>query len=368
MANSAIGEHRGGIIPAVGTQRPVSQQAEPAVLVAPVDDDNPPRPPPRRQDGASSSMPAASTEDDERKERLAALRRALAAPTAVEIKRERESATNDNTTQELLAGLQKARANDLPVMDPAAAYRRALELAQGADAQQTHGAAKDGSSSRAKSPTEQAGAETKDRFRLDSALERPRSQFVVQAGAVIPATLISAVNSELPGPIIAQTAQAVYDSPTGAHLLIPQGAKLFGEYSSDVAFGQSRLLIAWQRITMPNGSTIDIGSMPGTDGVGRVGFEDQVDNHYFRLFASALLLSGVTAGVALSQESGSNPDRVTAGSAMSQAVGQQLGQVSAQLIQKNMNIAPTVEIRPGYRFNIVATKDVVFPAPYRRRP
>jgi len=208
-----------------------------------------------------------------------------------------------------------------------------------------------------------------DRFRLEAELEAPRSRYILQPGrgGVIPAVLDSAVNSELPGPILGHVAVDVYDSPTGRHLLIPQGASLFGEYASGVVFGQSRLMVAWQRITMPDGRTLDIGEMPGTDGLGRSGFTDLVDNHYFRIFSSALLLSGVTAGVAMSQDVGTgNGQRVTAGSAMSQALGQQLGQTTSQFLQKNMNIAPTLDIRPGYRFNIIVTKDLVFKGPYRR--
>jgi type IV secretion system protein VirB10 len=186
---------------------------------------------------------------------------------------------------------------------------------------------------------------------------------------VIPAVLDSAVNSELPGVLLAHVAIDIYDSPSGRHLRIPQGAWLFGEYASGVAFGQSRLMCAWQQITMPDGRTLDIGEMPGADGVGRSGFTDLVDNHYFRLFSSALLLSGVTAGVAMSQDVGTgNSQRVTAGSAMSQALGQQLGQTTAMLLQKNMNISPTLDIRVGYRFNVIVTKNIPFSEPYRRRP
>ena len=110
--------------------------------------------------------------------------------------------------------------------------------------------------------------------------------------------------------------------------------------------------------------------MPGADSAGYAGFNDQVNNHYFRLFASAFLMSGVTAGITLSQNQGqdqqnNNANRQTASSALSEALGQQLGLVTAQLISKNMNIAPTLEIRPGYRFNVIVTKDMTFSKPYK---
>ena len=205
-----------------------------------------------------------------------------------------------------------------------------------------------------------------DRWRLNSQPEAPPTPYTLRAGFVLPATLISGINSELPGQILAQVAQDVDDTPTGQHLLIPQGSRLVGAYSSDVAYGQARVLVAWQRIVFPDGKAMDIGAMPGADGAGLAGFHDRVDNHYGRLFATALLMSGVTAGAAYSQGQPQNPlAPPTAGAALSEALGQQLGQVTAQLIAKNMNIAPTLEIRPGYRFNVVVTKDMVFSRPYR---
>jgi type IV secretory pathway VirB10-like protein len=211
-----------------------------------------------------------------------------------------------------------------------------------------------------------ANAPQGDRWRLDSKPENPRSPYELRAGFVVPATLISGVNSALPGQIIAQVSQDVYDTSTGKFKLIPQGSRLVGTYSSEVAYGQGRILIAWQRIVFPDGKALDIGAMPGADGAGYAGFTDQVNNHYVRLFSSAFLMSGVTAGIALSQpQTLNNNSRPTAGSAMSEALGQQLGQVTAQLIAKNLNIAPTLEIRPGYRFNIIVTKDLTFSKPYR---
>jgi type IV secretion system protein VirB10 len=205
-----------------------------------------------------------------------------------------------------------------------------------------------------------------DRWKLDSDVKKPQSPYVLQTGFVIPATLISGINSELPGQIMAQVSQHIYDSPVGKHRLIPQGSRLVGTYSSEVEFGQARVLVAWQRIIFPDGKTMDIGAMPGADGVGYAGFKDQVNNHYLRIFGSALIMSAIVAGTTYSQrDSGSAFGRQNAGSIMSQSLGQQLGLVTANLIRKNMNISPTLEIRPGYRFNIIVTKDMVFNKPYQ---
>lgn len=205
-----------------------------------------------------------------------------------------------------------------------------------------------------------------DRWRLDSRVEAPRSPYELRAGFIVPAMLISGINSDLPGQIVAQVSQDVFDTATGKWRLIPQGSRLVGQYSSDLLYGQSRVLVAWQRIVFPDGKAMDIGSMPGADSAGYAGLRDQVNNHYLRLFSSAFLMSGITAGIAISQPQTVNQDRrQSASSAMSEALGQQLGQVTAQLIARNINIAPTLEIRPGYRFNVIVTKDLTFSRPYK---
>lgn len=211
-----------------------------------------------------------------------------------------------------------------------------------------------------------------DRWRLGAEVQAPRTPYELRAGFIIPATLISGINSELPGQIVAQVSQDVYDTATGKFKLVPQGSRLVGSYAAEPSFGQSRVLVAWQRIVFPDGKALDIGSMPGADSAGYGGLNDKVDNHYFRVFGSALLMSGVVAGVSYSQnqnqsqgQSGNGTNnRQTAGSALSEAVGQQLGLVMAQMIAKNLNVSPTLEIRPGFRFNVIVTKDLTFTKPY----
>jgi type IV secretion system protein VirB10 len=211
-----------------------------------------------------------------------------------------------------------------------------------------------------------AGAGPGERWKLDSKPEAPRTPYELRAGFVVPATLISGINSGLPGQIMAQVSHDVYDTATGRFKLIPQGSRLLGAYSNEVAYGQSRVLVGWQRIIFPDGKAMDIGAMPGVDAAGYAGFTDEVNDHYLRLFASAFLMSAVVAGITLSQNQNVNAATApTASTTMSAALGQQLGQVTAQLIAKNMNIAPTLEIRPGYRFNVIVVKDMTFSKPYQ---
>ena len=217
-------------------------------------------------------------------------------------------------------------------------------------------------------PQTLGGEENEMRWHLNSRLENPNSRYELRAGSVIPGVMISGISSELPGQIIGQVSQNVYDTATGKYLLIPQGTKIFGLYSSEVSFGQSSVLVAWQRLTFPDGKALDIGSMPGADSAGFAGFRDQINNHYLRIYGSALLMSGIVGGISYSQNSnqsnqyGFSPP--TAGSVLSQALGQQLGEVTSQLVAKNLNVAPTLNIRPGYRFNIIVVKDLTFRKPY----
>lgn len=194
----------------------------------------------------------------------------------------------------------------------------------------------------------------------------------LKTGAVIPGVMMTGINSDLPGNIIAQVSQNVWDTATGRQLLIPQGAKLFGVYDSRVIYGQERVLVAWNRIVFPDGSAITLGAMPGTDMSGAAGYEDQVDNHYFRIFGSAVLMSLVTGGMSYSMDalnvSGNSSDNApTLQDEMGSALAAQLGLATMQLLQKNLNIKPTLEIRPGYQFNIIVTKDMIFQQPYASR-
>ncbi len=198
---------------------------------------------------------------------------------------------------------------------------------------------------------------------LQARREAPLSPFEIKAGTIIPGVMVGGINSDLPGQILAQVSQDVWDSSSGNHLLIPQGSKLVGVYDSRVAMGQERVLVTWSRINFPDGSTLNLSNMPGADQAGYAGFNDQVNNHYFRIFGSAILLSLVSAGFSLSQDNdddGETSNQET----VANAVGAELGNVSGQVIRRNLNIQPTLEIRPGYRFNIMVNRDVIID-PYR---
>nr|EKT9735298.1 conjugal transfer protein TrbI [Proteus mirabilis] len=183
----------------------------------------------------------------------------------------------------------------------------------------------------------------------------------VKAGTVIPGVMISGLNSDLPGQIIAQVRENVYDSATGQSLLIPAGARLVGIYDSNVTLGQERALVGWQRIIYPDGSSISLDRMPGADVAGYAGFNDKVNNHYWRIFGNGLLLSVFSAGIQLSQPQASNGENYSSSQIIAGSIGQQMGQLGMQMAQRNMNIQPTLEVRPGYQFNVMVTKDIILP-------
>lgn len=190
-------------------------------------------------------------------------------------------------------------------------------------------------------------------------LESPLSATELKAGTVIPAVMVGGVNSDLPGQIVGQVTRNVYNSATGRFLLIPQGSKLVGSYDSDVTFGQSRVLVAWKRLLLPDGSSFDLGAMPGADQGGYAGFHDKVDNHYGRTFGSAIMVSLFSAGIQLSQPQASNNQNISAGQTTAAALGQEMGQLGMEVARRNLNVKPELQIRAGYRFNVQITQDLI---------
>jgi type IV secretory pathway VirB10-like protein len=392
VAKSIVGEQSGGLIepakPPVMPDAPTNPGSTPIPIARPGNPDTPPTPP-GKVDG-NLHQPVNDDETNRiRMAKLQMLAEAVKAKTAVRIDVARSGGSTASgqaytgapqTRDEMLNRLATVRQqiDAARSEDPTAAYQARLAqiraTATGGASSVSSGGPTGSSqllqtSTAGRASYAQFGQGAQgDRWKLDSQAEAPRTPYELRAGFVVPATLISGINSDLAGQIMAQVAQNVYDTPTGKYLLVPQGSRLVGTYASDVAYGQARVLVAWQRIVFPDGKAMDIGAMPGADSAGYAGFNDQVNNHYVRLFASAFLMSGVTAGITYSQ--GQNQAQVvngapTASSALSEALGQQLGQVTAQLIAKNLSIAPTLEIRPGYRFNVVVTKDMTFSKPYR---
>lgn len=198
---------------------------------------------------------------------------------------------------------------------------------------------------------------------LPNGVVAPVSPYEVKRGSVIPATLVTGINSDLPGRIVAQVSQGVYDSATGRHLLIPQGSKLFGRYDSEVTFGQSRVLVIWTDIVFPDGSTLQIGGMAGADSAGYGGFTDQVDNHFFETFGSAILVALIGAGteMILPQDQAGMGGMSNGESSVRESFAETFSDLSEQTVSRNMDVQPTLEIRPGYRFNVLVDQDMVFP-------
>jgi type IV secretory pathway VirB10-like protein len=201
---------------------------------------------------------------------------------------------------------------------------------------------------------------------LHEIVKKPLSPYEVKVGSIIPAVLVGGINSDLPGQLTALVRQNVYDSVSGRYLLIPQGTKLILQYDSHVTYGQERLLVGVKRLIFPNGNSLDLDGMPASDVSGYAGFYDQVDNHYARIFGSSVMMGLITGGFELSQPSqGNNEINPSTSQVMGGALGQQMGQVTLGMMNKNLDIQPTLKIRPGYEFNVTITSDLVFPSSYR---
>jgi type IV secretion system protein TrbI len=186
-------------------------------------------------------------------------------------------------------------------------------------------------------------------------VQPPASPNVLQAGAVIPASLITGLRSDLPGPVTAQVTEDVYDSPTGKTLLIPQGARLIGQYDAQVSFGQSRALLIWNRLIMPNGKSIVLERQPGADSEGYAGLEDEVDNHWGMLFQAAILSTLLSVG----SEAGTGNNENSLVQAIRQGASQSFNQTGEQLVGRSLNIQPTITIRPGFPVRVIVTHDLV---------
>ncbi len=195
-------------------------------------------------------------------------------------------------------------------------------------------------------------------------LAKPASPFVVQAGTVIPGALLTGIRSDLPGQITAQVTENVFDSPTGRVRLIPQGARLIGTYDSQVAFGQSRVLLVWTRLIMPNGRSIVLERQPGADAAGYSGLEDEVDNHWKELLGAAALSTLLAVGTEVNAGSDVNNTNRALIQALRRGAGDSANQVGQQLVRRNLNIQPTLTIRPGFPVRVIVNRDLVL-EPYR---
>lgn len=202
--------------------------------------------------------------------------------------------------------------------------------------------------------------------RILATLQNDPSPYELHAGSVIPATLLTGINADLPGTIVGQVRDDVFDSVVGRYLLIPRGTRLVGIYDSRIVQGQRRVLVAWTRLLYPNGSSLDLPGIAGTDPAGYAGFGANVDEHLNKVFTSALLLSIIGAGAQLSQpqQLGSIYAAPSVGQTIAGALGQQIGNTSIQLTQREMQVPPTLEVPPGYIFDVLVDRDIVLTAPY----
>lgn len=198
-------------------------------------------------------------------------------------------------------------------------------------------------------------ADVDDEIYSKNTLQDPISPYQLMAGTIISASLITGLNSDLPGRVIAQVTENVYDTPTGQYLLIPQGARVIGTYDSQVSFGQERALVVWQRIIMPDGSSIVIDNLPAIDTAGYAGLHDEVDFHTWRLMKGIALSTILGVGTELTFGDEEN-ELIEAFRSSAQDSANQVGQ---RLTERNLNIQPTLTIRPGWPLRIIVHKDIV---------
>lgn len=203
---------------------------------------------------------------------------------------------------------------------------------------------------------------TDSRIYSTATLQVPKSPYQLMAGTVIPAALVTGINSDLPGQIIATVTENVYDTVTGRFLLVPQGSRLLGQYDSQVAYGQRRVLLVWTRLLRPDGSSIVLERLPGVDPSGYAGVEDGVNWHWGRIFAGAALstLLGVNAELVTANTAANSGSIVIATRQSAQDTVNQVGQ---QITRKNLDLQPTLTARPGLPLRVIVNKDIIL-APY----
>ncbi len=218
-------------------------------------------------------------------------------------------------------------------------------------------------------PTAQERAQDRQLAFLNAATDRrtvapdrvmgPASPYVLQAGAVIPAALITGIRSDLPGQITAQVTENIYDSPTGRLLLVPQGTRIIGQYDNAVQFGQRRVLLVWNRLIFPNGRSIVLERQPGADAAGYAGLEDGVDYHWWDLAKAAGLSTLLSVGAELAID---DDDRLLR--AIRNGGQDTINDAGQEIIRRQLNVAPTLTIRPGFPVRVIVTRDLVL-EPYR---
>jgi type IV secretion system protein VirB10 len=201
-------------------------------------------------------------------------------------------------------------------------------------------------------------AEPDSRIYGSAELQTPRSPYQLMAGAVIPAALLTRIRSDLPGQVIATVTEHVYDSVAGRFLLVPQGSRLLGQYDSQIAYGQRRLLLVWTRLIRPDGSSLVLDRLPATDVTGQAGLEDRVDWHPGRLFAGAALSTLIGVGAELAAPDSADADgRIVV--ATRDSAQETVNQVGQQITRRNLDLQPTLTVSAGYPVRVVVNRDLV---------
>jgi type IV secretion system protein TrbI len=198
---------------------------------------------------------------------------------------------------------------------------------------------------------------------VSKAVQGPLSNYEIKAGSIIPVILITAINSDLPGNVVAMVSENVYDTRTGDYLLIPKGTRVLGRYDSMVSYGQSRVQVNWNRLVRPDGSSIVLDNMPGVDLAGNSGYKDKVDNHFDRLAGGVILSSLLSVGADLSQGAYTDASSMTIQQRMAANVGEEINSAGAQITRKNLDIQPTLKILAGKKVNVLVNKDMIL-TPY----
>lgn len=180
-----------------------------------------------------------------------------------------------------------------------------------------------------------------------------KSPYTVYAGSMIPATLLTGINSDVPGQIIAQVREQVFDTVTGRYLLIPQGTRLLGEYDSRIGYGQNRAQVIWTRMIFPDGSSVQLENMPGVDSMGQAGYTDTVNHHWGRVITGAVL-SSLLAGT-----SGVAGERDGFEGEFYQNAGSEINRFGQRFTKKNLTVQPTIQVRPGYSVNVLVNHDLI---------
>jgi type IV secretion system protein VirB10 len=200
---------------------------------------------------------------------------------------------------------------------------------------------------------------------LNKPLLNPISAYELKAGSVIPGALVTAIDTDLPGEVIGQVTENVFDSVTGKYLLIPQGSKLLGKYQSLITNGQNRALVVWQRLIYPNGNSIALDGMPGTDEAGQSGLQDQVDYHLDKLAEATALSTAIAyAGNLARNRTNGNGNGYSGEDVIGDTVAQEANRIGENVIERELDVQPTITIRQGWPLRVLVNKDMVL-APYQ---